>query len=725
MEEARHDAFGYPSLHEQFREGNDWLGTLNLIKDNPTNKDDDPLVPKLGMIFGSAEEAYQFYMAYGYRTGFGVIKRSCHSIDGVKVRAAFVCCKEGKPKVRPGPKSRRRLVAKTECKAMMVVKDNARKNQWEVDYLELNHNHPCDPEMVRFMKCFRDLPAWQKEHRPFNAKARVAPKRSSMNRASTQDKEYVNRPFAQREFRNEGGKGGKLRLVDGDVEALMKFFDKMQAQNSNFFYSWDMDEEGRLKNVYWADARSRAIYQYFSDVVTFDTVYLVNQYMMPFVAFLGVNNHGQSTLLGCGLLADETIENYVWLFKKWLRCMNDKPPDAIITSHSKVIERSVVEVFPNARHRFCLWHILKELPEMSGRTEDKEVLSLRMKKMVYDTLTPTDFEREWVEMINQYRLGDNQWLMSLFEDRKKWVPAYIKDTFWAGLSTIQRSERLDAFFDGYITPETTIKMFVEQYDDAMKHKFDREAYDDYRSFQHRPQLLSGLQFEEQITNLYTINMIQKFQDQVKQLMHVICSEVSRSGPVITYSVAVLGKERKVEYTVMYNNAEKDVWCICRSFQFKGILCSHALGVLRQELVTIIPNKYILNRWRKDYKRLHASSSSPPQVSRIREMRIYDYLYKHGHQYFADIVEIGATDVDSMEFALSVMKEAREKVLKYEESRGDRTVNGNRASDATQRGNSSADHSVNENIGNGASSKRIANQREKALENSKKKKRGSN
>ncbi|XP_072986187.1 protein FAR1-RELATED SEQUENCE 6-like [Typha latifolia] len=658
----------------------------------------DSLVPRLGMIFGSIDEAFQFYMAYGYRTGFGVIKRSCHSMDGVKYRAAFVCCKEGKPRVRPGPKSRRRLVAKTECKAMMVIKDSTRQNRWEVDFLELEHNHPCDPEMVRFMKCFRDLPAWQKEHNPFNSKTALTRKKLIV-KAYAQNKEHTNPTFTLKDCSNQVSKTGKLRLLEGDVDALMNFFDKMHAQNSNFFYSWDMDEEGRLKNVCWVDARSRAVYQYFGDVISFDTVYLTNQYVMPLVAFLGVNNHGQPVLLGCGLLGDESVETYMWLFKKWLRCMNDKPPDAIITSHSKAIARAVAEVFPNARHRFCLWHIMKEFPEMSGRTEDREAIGMRLKKVVYDTLVATDFEREWMEMLKQYRLEDNQWLSSLFEDRKQWAPVYVKDTFWAGMSTVQKSERLDSFFDGYITPETTIRKFVEQYDDAMKLKSDKDAYDDYRSFQQRPQLLSGLQLEEQIAKIYTINMFQKFQDQVKQLMHVICSEVNRSGPVVTYTVTVLGKERRFDYTVMYNSVEKDIWCICRSFQFKGILCSHALGVLRQELVMLIPTKYILNRWRKDYKRVHASMTSP-HVEHFREMRIYDYLYKHGHQYFADIVEIGATNIDSMEFALSVMKEAREKVLKYEELQGDRRVDGSMISN-NQRG-TNPHHSVNENLGNGPS-----------------------
>ncbi|CAL5016380.1 unnamed protein product [Urochloa decumbens] len=670
--------------------------------------------PRVGMTFETVDLAYQFYLEYGYRAGFGVSKRTSHSVDGVKYRATFVCYKGGIARIKPGLKARRRLVAKTGCKAMMVVKFNANESHWEVVFVELEHNHPCNPEMVRFMMCFKDLPDWQREHRPFNAKTRLNPKiHSGRGRPPNQNKDFMVRSFSQSNYSIEGaGKAGKLRFAEGDVEALLVFFDKMQAQNSNFFYNWDMDDEGRLKNVCWVDARSRVAYQHFCDVICFDTVYLTYQFVIPLVAFLGINHHGQFVLLGCGLLGDESPETFAWLFKKWLKCMNDKAPEAIITTHSRPVVKAVSEVFPNTRHRYNLWHIMKELPEMSGRVEDKEAISLRMKKVVYDTITSADFEREWVEMINQYNLHDNRWLTTLFEERVKWVPAYVKDTFWAGISTVRRSERLEAFFDGYITPETTIKTFIEQFDTAMKLRSDREAYDDFRSFQQRPQVLSGLLFEEQFANVYTINMFQKFQDQLKQLMNVNCTEVSRSGSVVTYTVTVIGKERKFDYRVMYNNAEKEVWCICRSFQFKGILCSHALAVLRQELVMLIPPRYILDRWRKDYKCPEEPKETPisPNAAKavgkgtkpdnVREDKV-DNLYKHGHQYFADIVEMGATDPDAMEYVLSVMKEAKEKVRKFEESRKDKRP-GESPVSAGKKGAKSSKPSSTEDISNGAS-----------------------
>jgi hypothetical protein len=40
------------------------------------------------------------------------------------------------------------------------------------------------------------------------------------------------------------------------------------------------------------------------------------------------------------------------------------------------------------------------------------------------------------------------WLHGLYSERTFWVPAYLKDTFWAGMNTMQRTESMNAFFDG-------------------------------------------------------------------------------------------------------------------------------------------------------------------------------------------------------------------------------------------------------------------------------------
>jgi len=104
---------------------------------------------------------------------------------------------------------------------------------------------------------------------------------------------YENLSFVQKDCRNYIDKVRRLRLGEGDTVAIQTYFSKMQAQCPEFFFSVDLDDECRLKNVFWADNRCRQAYKEFGDVVTFDTTYLTNKYDMPFAPFVGVNHHGQ------------------------------------------------------------------------------------------------------------------------------------------------------------------------------------------------------------------------------------------------------------------------------------------------------------------------------------------------------------------------------------------------------------------------------------------------
>lgn len=77
-----------------------------------------------------------------------------------------------------------------------------------------------------------------------------------------------------------------LELKEGDTHAVYNYFCQMKLTNPNFFYLMDLDEEGRLRNVFWADARSRAAYSYFSDTVSIDTTNLANKYEIPLISFV-------------------------------------------------------------------------------------------------------------------------------------------------------------------------------------------------------------------------------------------------------------------------------------------------------------------------------------------------------------------------------------------------------------------------------------------------------
>ncbi|KAG6481890.1 hypothetical protein ZIOFF_058513 [Zingiber officinale] len=403
---------------------------------------------------------------------------------------------------------------------------------------------------------------------------------------------YENLPFDERKCRNFISEVRRLRLGDGDAEALSNYFCRMQSRNSNFFYVLDLDEESRIRNVFWADARCRAAYDYFSDVVTFDTTYLTNSYDMSFAPFVGVNHHGQSILLGCGLLSSKDSKTFIWLFKSWLTCMLGRAPKAIITDQCRAMAIAIEEIFPNSHHRLCLWYIMKKLPAKFGGHAQYKMIKKQLKNIVYNSLTVDECDERWMTMIEDFNLENNDWLKSLYEQRNKWIPVYVKDKFWAGMSTSQRSESVNAFFDEYVHSKTSLKQFVEQYDNALKKKIEKEKHLDFGSFNSMIPVITDYPIERQFQNFYTNNLFKLFQDEIRGLMFCNTSLVRQEGVAFIFEVVetLLEKNgdpiRDASFRVHYTELDCQVKCLCHLFEFRGILCRSSRAQRAQSIARI-------------------------------------------------------------------------------------------------------------------------------------------
>ncbi|RYR77304.1 hypothetical protein Ahy_A01g001741 isoform I [Arachis hypogaea] len=51
----------------------------------------------------------------------------------------------------------------------------------------------------------------------------------------------------------------------------------MKEKNQNFFFELELEEDQSIKFAFWADARSTAAFEYFGDVISFDTTYNINR----------------------------------------------------------------------------------------------------------------------------------------------------------------------------------------------------------------------------------------------------------------------------------------------------------------------------------------------------------------------------------------------------------------------------------------------------------------
>nr|XP_043630460.1 protein FAR-RED IMPAIRED RESPONSE 1-like [Erigeron canadensis] len=326
--------------------------SISQDKSNSTfNHDDDIEEPKIGMTFDTIEELARFYAYYGKKKGFGVYKRSSRKsyTNDERKYATISCNRAGKSVSKSKNILNPRPVSKTNCPAKVnAVLGNDKK--WNVSKVELKHNHPFSPSKGRFYRCHRFVNRNVKRRLEIYQRARVRMNKG-FNTFVVESGGYENVPFTEKDCRNYIDKVKRLIFGEGDAQAIQSYFTKVQSSDRDFFYTWDLDEENRLRSLFWADARSRAAYEEFGDVVTFDTTYLTNEYEMPMAPLVGVNHHGQSILLGCGLISNEDTETFKWLFQSWLACMCGRPPKAIITDQDQAMKNAIQMVFPDARHR--------------------------------------------------------------------------------------------------------------------------------------------------------------------------------------------------------------------------------------------------------------------------------------------------------------------------------------------------------------------------------------
>ena len=81
---------------------------------------------------------------------------------------------------------------------------------------------------------------------------------------------------------------------------------------------------------------------------------------MVFVPFTGVDNHWSNVTFASALLENECHTNIEWALGAFNRCM-DHPPPCVITDQCLSIKKAIRNVWPGAKHRFCMWHIMNKL----------------------------------------------------------------------------------------------------------------------------------------------------------------------------------------------------------------------------------------------------------------------------------------------------------------------------------------------------------------------------
>ncbi|XP_020249141.1 protein FAR1-RELATED SEQUENCE 5-like [Asparagus officinalis] len=367
---------------------------------------------------------------------------------------------------------------------------------------------------------------------------------------------------------------------------IIRHFQDRKESDPDFYFAMEVDHFGTLRSVFWADGRARASYLSLGDVVVFDTTYKTNQLSMPFAPFTGVNHHRQSTLFGCALLANEREETFEWLFSQWLKCMHGVAPKAIITDQDAQMKKAIKIILPNTRHRFCSWHVRKHIAEQQVKLKSQygDEMPTYFNNW-YSARSISKCEERWEVMKVKFNIneGEDSWLTRMYSLREHWVDAYLKDCFWAGMTTSQRSESINAFFDGFVNANTRLVEFVGQYDKAVASRRASESHEDFMTLNTVPAMSFSNPIEEQVGNTYTRTILKMFQRELGDVMSLHREEVSQEELKVVYLVGKYFEDKENWEEVTYEiNSELNVACTCSFWETEGVLCISCLdGKLMQ------------------------------------------------------------------------------------------------------------------------------------------------
>ncbi|KAK6928963.1 Zinc finger, SWIM-type [Dillenia turbinata] len=609
--------------------------------------------PYVGMEFESEDAAKTFYDSYARQMGFStyVGQYSRTKPDGPIVTWDFACSREV---------FKRKNVE--SCNAMLRIERKDQDN-WVVTKFVEDHNHSMTtPSKVHHLRPRRHFAGATKnptESLDASGDIYVSIEGNHVSFESTQAVRSASPVEVTRPSRNVGPfnyvRPCRKRTLGRDAHSILNYFKKMQAENPGFFYAIQLDDDNRLSNVFWADARSRAAYSHFGDAVIFDTMYRPNQFQIPFAPFTGVNHHGQTVLFGCALILDESESSFSWIFRTWLSAMNDRPPVSITTDQDRAIQVAVALVFPETRHCICKWHILREGQE---RLAHVYLAHPSFYGELYSCInfseTIEDFETSWAAIMDRYDLQRNEWLQAVYNARKQWAPVYFRDTFFATLSS---NHGISSFFDGYVNQQTTIPLFFKQYERALDQSLEKEIEADFDTICTTPILKTPSPMEQQAANLYTRKVFVKFQEELVETFVYTANKIEGDGMISKYRVAKYEHDDKA-YIVNLNFPEMKASCSCQMFEYSGILCRHILTVFTVTNVLTLPSRYILKRWTRNAKSGVGLDEQDSDSQDIESLTLrFNNLCREAIKY----AEEGAIAMETYNAAISVLREGMKKV----------------------------------------------------------------
>ncbi|KAL2933606.1 Protein FAR1-RELATED SEQUENCE 2 [Bienertia sinuspersici] len=128
---------------------------------------------------------------------------------------------------------------------------------------------------------------------------------------------------------------------------------------------------------------------------------------------------------------------------------------------------------------------------------------------------------------------------------------------------------------------------------------------------------------------YTNAKFREVKDECAALMHANLTKLATIGGVSFYKVTEkvlvpVWKAKWKDFTVSTHDEKGEFTYSCKLFKFSGIMCRHIIKVIENEDIQVIPERYILSRWRKDsirgYENIKVTYYDPGKLDKVKKQK---------------------------------------------------------------------------------------------------------
>ncbi|KAL6609922.1 hypothetical protein ACP70R_039891 [Stipagrostis hirtigluma subsp. patula] len=524
----------------------------------------------------------------------GKYGRSRVNKGGKRTKQDIVCTCEGRDSSVDARSVR------TGCGAMirLLLGDD---DSWYISKFEDEHNHP--------LSCSTG------ERRQWNSHNRIDQMTRDLVRHLRENNVQISRvcsilgamhgggdyvAFRRQSIRSLCGRLAQ-ESIEGDMAKTVKIFTEMRERDPGMVVSFDLDDDKRIRSLFWCHGSSRDNYRCFGDVVTFDTTYRTNLYNLPFGLFVGVNHHFQSVIFGAVLLTEETIGAFQWAFRAFVEAMGAEPR-TILTDQCQSMRAAIALEFPHARHRWCKWHVLRKAKESLGALYSKNFgFKVALHELLDEVVCIQEFETRWADLVDTYGLHDNQFLQRAYDNRAMWAKPYFAETFCAGMTSTQRSESANHLLKTYIPRSAPMHLFVSQYNRLIADREAEEGREEHATKQVGRAMRIGVPIERDAARVYTRAMFDRFSKELFKSGAYACGEGDGDGVYRVILLAGHADNGMTEYLVGVSPDGSQYSCECKLFEHSGLPCRHILRLLVQTGVDALPQSLVMKRWTRNAK----------------------------------------------------------------------------------------------------------------------------